>query len=85
MTGVVPAGACPCTDTATVTVEWECPRGHVGYAALCQSHGQIHVAALLSGSIMCGRCRIRDGKEVAVALKLVNGKRVSRKLGRRQL
>lgn len=76
------APACPCTDAVFVTVEWACPRGHLGYAALCKQHGQIHVAALLSGGIMCGRCRELDGKEQAVALKKINGKRVSSKLGR---
>jgi hypothetical protein len=31
---------------------------------------------------MCGRCRELDGEERAVMLKLVNGRRVSTKLGR---
>jgi hypothetical protein len=84
MTGK-PSAVCPCTDLAVISVEWECPRGHKGYAALCQSHGQIHVAALLSGAIMCGRCRQRDGKERAVILRRVNGKLVSRRLGRTAL
>lgn len=68
--------ACPCTSPATVTVEWECGKGHKGYAALCKEHGAIHVAALLSGAIMCGQCR-REGYERATVLRRVNGKRVS--------
>lgn len=74
--------ACPCTDAATITVEWQCPRGHRSYAALCQMHGQVHVASLLSGGVMCGTCRREDGREVAVALKRVNGKAVSSRLSR---
>jgi hypothetical protein len=70
---------------ATVTVEWSCGWGHPAYAALCQMHGQIHVAALLSGAIMCGRCRREDGRETAVMLRLVNGRKVSSRLGRRQV
>jgi hypothetical protein len=80
--GKVPPAVCPCTDVVAVTVEWSCSKGHPGYAALCTTHGQIHVAALLSGGIMCGRCRELDGEERAVMLKLVNGRRVSTKLGR---
>ncbi len=77
--------ACPCTDVVAVTVEWDCPRGHLGYAALCAAHGQIHVAALLSGGIMCGRCRALDGREQAVGIVRVNGRRVSARLRRRAL
>jgi hypothetical protein len=72
---------CPCTVPAVVTAEWECRYGHKGYAALCQMHGQVHTAALLSGDIRCGRCR-REGTEAAVALKRVNGKLVDPRLGR---
>lgn len=78
---VDPPGTCPCTSAATVTIEWECRYEHEAYAALCQSHGAIHVAALLSGDIRCGRCR-REGREVASFLRRVNGKTVSSKLGR---
>jgi hypothetical protein len=81
----VPPAVCPCTDVVAVTVEWECSRRHRGYAALCQTHGAIHVAALMSGGIMCGRCREEDGRERAVTLRRVNGKKVSARLGRTQL
>jgi hypothetical protein len=73
--------ACPCTAPATVTVEWVCGRGHRGFAALCRDHGAVHVAALLSGDIRCGTCR-REGRERAVALRTVNGRAVSPRLGR---
>lgn len=57
-------------------LEWECPAGHRGYAALCASHGAIHVAALLSGDVRCGQCRAGGYGERAVRLTRVNGKRV---------
>lgn len=75
---------CLCTAGATVTVEWECPRGHRGYAALCKSHGAIHVAALLSGDIRCGTCR-RGGTEAGTVLKRVNGKSVGNVPGSRKV
>jgi hypothetical protein len=68
-----------------VIAEWECGNGHKGFAALCQDHGAVHVAALLSGDIRCGTCRRRDGKEEAVALRRVNGRRVDPRLGRKTI
>jgi hypothetical protein len=76
-----PLAACPCTSAATVTIEWECRHDHKGYAALCQDHGAIHVAALLSGDIRCGRCR-QDNREALVFLRRVNGKTMNPRLGR---
>jgi hypothetical protein len=70
--------ACPCTAPAFVVLEWECRRGHKGYASLCSDHGAVHVAALLSGDIRCGTCRERDKRETAVRLLRVNGRRVGR-------
>jgi len=66
-------------------VEWECGKGHRGFALLCKDHGAVHVAALLSGDIRCGTCRQRDRREEAVALQRVNGRRVDPRLGRRVL
>lgn len=74
---------CPCTVPAVVTVEWECHRGHKGYAALCKQHGAIHVAALMSGDIRCGTCRSRHGAETGTVLKRVNGKTVGSRMSRR--
>ena len=77
-----PGPHCPCTAPAAVVAEWECGNGHKGLAALCKDHGAVHVAALLSGDIRCGTCR-REGHEKAVALRLVNGRKVRSRLGRR--
>jgi hypothetical protein len=68
-----------------VTVEWECGRGHRGYAALCRDHGAVHVAALLSGDIRCGACRMREGRETGTVLKRVNGKAVGHVPGSRRV
>ncbi len=79
---MMPSSACPCSSVVFTTIEWECGRGHQAYAALCREHGAIHVAALLSGDIRCGRCRLEDGRETAVSLRRINGKAVGQRLGR---
>lgn len=76
--------ACICTANSVVTVEWECRNGHSGFAALCKTHGAIHVAALMSGDIRCGKCR-RENVDTAVVLRRVNGKTVDPRMGRQQV